>query len=227
MDFPFVDFHTHHPKASEPCVVNLPRDGAFPIDDPEPRGEEKDFNAKTRWYCYGIHPWWAGDTKNETRLIEQLLQEDRIAMVGETGVDKAHPLVERQLELFERQIALSERYRKPMVLHNVKGTGEILSLHKKLQPTQVWVIHGFNGTQEEARQLTDRGICVSVGASILYENRKITKSISSIPLEFLLLETDEALMPVSNLYQRASELLEIPLEVLKRQIFTNFARIMS
>ena len=227
MDFPFVDIHTYRPKASEPCVVNLPRDGAFPIDTPAFPEKERDFDAKTRWYCYGIHPWWTGNTENETRLLEQLLQENRIAMVGETGVDKAHPPLERQLETFEHQIALSEIYQKPMVLHNVKGTGEILSMHKKLKPTQAWVIHGFNGTQEEARQLTDRGICVSVGESLLYENRKITKTISSIPLEFLLFETDEAPIPVSDIYKKASLLLEIPLVVLKEKIFTNFARIIS
>ena len=115
---------------------------------------------------------------------------------------------------------------RPLVLHNVRGTSEILQLHKKHHPTQAWVVHGFNGTQEEARQLTCRGIHLSVGESLLYDNRKITISISSISLDHLFFETDEAAIPVSEVYRRASELMGIPLEVLKARVFANFKRIL-
>lgn len=226
MDFPFVDFHTHRPATSGLHVLNLPRNGAFPTD----RGDHPEIeginDSETRWYCYGIHPWWVDDTENESLLLERLLNENRITMIGETGIDKAHPLVELQLKTLERHIALSESYQKPLVLHNVRGTSEILQMHKKHHPTQAWVVHGFNGTQEEARQLTCRGIHLSVGESLLYDNRKITISISSISLDHLFFETDEAAIPVSEVYRRASELMGIPLEVLKARVFANFKRIL-
>ena len=212
MDYPFVNLHTHHPESSGLYVMNLPRDAAFP---PE----------KNRWYCYGIHPWWTGNTEHEMSILEDLLQKNLIAAIGETGLDKNHPSLPEQLQVFERQIALSETFQKPMILHNVKGTGEILQLHKKNAPRQAWVIHGFNGTQEEAKQLTDRGIYLSVGKSLLYGNRKITQTLPSIPWDYLFFETDEAMTPVEEVYAKASQLLSTPMEALKEKIFANFARI--
>lgn len=221
MDCPFVDLHTHRPEASGLRVLNLPRviasqDFASPprLEQPQP------------WYSYGIHPWWAHEAENEWLLLEQLLQNHQLAFIGETGIDKNHPHLDRQIEALERQITWSETYQKPLVLHNVKGTGELLQLHKKHRPTQAWVIHGFNGTVEEARQLTEKGFYLSVGDSILYENRKITKSILSIPLDHLFFETDETPIEVRAIYEKAAELTGVPLEVLKEQIFVNFTHIM-
>lgn len=209
-----MNLHTHHLDNSGLCVVNLPRDGAFPTDTHE-----------KRWYCYGIHPWWTGNNENETQLLEHLLRNNLIDAVGETGIDKNHPSLEGQLQAFEHQIALSETFQKPMILHNVKGTGEILQLHKKHAPRQTWIIHGFNGNQEEVQQLVGRGICLSVGSGILYENRKITKSLPSIPLDYLFFETDDTRMQVVEVYGRASELLSIPMDGLREKVFANFTRV--
>ena len=152
---PFVDIHTH-------------RNGDY--------------------FTFGIHPWWVGDALRHCEAfgrsnplvekLESLLKENKIIAIGETGIDRMHKeTIDLQLEVFERHILLSEQYRKPLIIHNVKATADILRLHKKHQPSQTWILHGFNGTAEEARQLTERGICLSVGESIFYPNRKITKSL--------------------------------------------------
>ena len=218
MDFPFVDLHTHQPKTLALSVVNLPKDGTFPAEEPV------DGFAK-HYYCYGIHPYWVEESEAGMKLLEELLEANRIVAVGETGIDKTRPRMEQQLEAFERQIVLSETYRKPMILHNVRGTAEILRLHKKHQPRQTWVIHGFNGSEEEAKQLIDRGIHLSVGHGIRYENRKIVKAIPSLPLDYLHFETDDSPIHVREVDEIAAELLHLPLEVLKEKIFVNFARL--
>ena len=174
---------------------------------------------------YGIHPWKVTHSSNLT-LLETLLKENRIAAIGETGLDRIHKdTFELQLEFFEKHISLSEQYQKPLIIHNVKATADILKLYKKHHPSQTWIIHGFNDTETEVRQLTDKGICLSVGESIYYQNRKITQSIKSIPLEYLFLETDTSEKSIQEIYEKASELLAMPLEMLKEQIFANFARL--
>lgn len=161
-------------------------------------------------------------------FLETLLKENKIAAVGETGIDRNHKdTIDLQLEVFERHILLSEQYQKPLIIHNVKATADILRLHKKHQPRQTWIIHGFNGTEQEVQQLTERGICLSVGESIFYPNRKITKSISSIPLDQLFLETDVSDRTIQEIYGKAAEWLNQPLEVLKKRIFDNFTRLCS
>lgn len=149
-----------------------------------------------------------------------------LAAIGETGLDRLHPdTYDLQMEVFEQHILLSEQYQKPLIIHNVKATADILKLHKKHRPKQAWIIHGFNGSVEEARQLTDQKCYLSVGESIFYPNRKITKSISSIPLDYLFLETDTSEKTIQQIYEKAAELLNLPIDQLKEQIFANFARL--
>ena len=175
------------------------------------------------YFNYGIHPW---RLQPKLSLLETLLKEDKIVAIGETGLDRLHKdTYDLQIEYFEKHILLAEQYQKPLIIHNVKATADILRLHKKYQPKQVWIIHGFNGTAEEIHQLTERGIYLSVGESIFYPNRKITKALSSLPLEYLFLETDTSEKTIQQVYERASALLNLPLNALKEQIFANFARL--
>jgi TatD DNase family protein len=175
-------------------------------------------------YSFGIHPWKV--QYSNLTFLESLLEENRIAAIGETGIDRGHKdTVPLQLEVFEQHILCSEQYRKPLIIHNVHGTADILRLHKRHQPQQAWIIHGFNGTVAEAQQLTGRGIYLSVGESLLYENRKIRQSITAIPLEKLFFETDTSTKTIQEIYEEASALLNLPLHRLKEQIFANFARL--
>ena len=172
------------------------------------------------YYTYGIHPWRLSNLS----ILESLLKENKIVAIGETGLDRLHPATyDLQLEVFEQHILLSEQYQKPLIIHCVKAIPDVLRLHKKHQPSQSWIIHGFNGNADEIRQLTQRGIFFSVGESIFYPNRKITKHISSIPLDYLFLETDTSEKTIQQVYEKASELLNLPLDRLKEQIFANFA----
>ena len=173
---------------------------------------------------FGVHPWKLQSTALKT--LENLLKNNKIAAIGETGLDRLHKdTYDLQLDFFEKHILLSEQYQKPLIIHNVRATSDLLRLHKIYHPKQIWIVHGFNGSVEEARQLTDLGICLSVGESLFYPNRKITKTIKSIPLDYLFLETDISEKPIQAIYEKASELLNLPLETLKEQIFANFARL--
>lgn len=201
-EVPFIDIHTHSTR------------------------------IKSGLYSYGIHPW---AIQRDELTPEASLLSDRgygldvpseIAAIGETGLDRLHKeTFDLQQKVFEQHILLSEQYQKPLIIHNVKATANILNLHKKHHPKQPWIIHGFNGTTDEVRQLTAKGIYLSVGESLFYPNRKITQSISSIPLEYLFLETDTSPKTIQEIYEKASELLNIPLDQLKEQIFANFARL--
>lgn len=159
-------------------------------------------------------------------LLESLLKENKIVAIGETGIDRFHKdTIDLQLEIFEKQILLSEQYQKPLIIHCVKATADILRLHKKHQPKQTWIIHGFNGNREEVGQLTERGICLSVGESLFYPNRKIHESIKFIPLDVLFLETDMSEKTIREVYEKAAELLSLTLEELKERLFANFVRL--
>lgn len=217
MNPPLVDIHTHTANVADDLIeiVNL--------------NLERDVPGQG-YYSYGIHPWAMDKAdfqlKETFALLEKKLQSPNVLALGEAGLDKMHKeSYEKQIELFERQIEFSEALQKPLILHDVKSHNEILALRKKHKAKQPWILHGFNGTEQDIRQLTGQGLYFSVGESLLHSERKITKSLKNIPLDLLFLETDMAEIGIEKVYTVAARLLEIDLLELRTRIFANFARL--
>ena len=215
MNAPFVDIHTHSAKPQDDLLQILNLD----LNQPCP---------EQGYFSYGIHPW-ASDSadfqENKSfQLLKERLQSPNVIALGEAGLDKMHKdSFELQIAVFERQIELSEALQKPMILHNVKSHNEILSLRKKHKAKQPWILHGFNGTEQDIQQLTGQGLYLSVGESLLHSERKIAKSLKSIPLDLIFLETDMAEIDIEKVYKAAAKLLEMELSALQTRIFANFA----
>ena len=217
METPFINIHTHTLKYGDNLIqiVNLN------LNQPCP---------EQGYYSYGIHPWEAdkADFQRETafQCLEERLNNPNVLALGEAGLDKMHKAsFEKQIELFERQIELSEALQKPMILHDVRSHNEIIALRKKHKARQPWILHGFNGTEQDIKQLTGQGLYLSVGESLLHSERKITKSLKNIPLDLLFFETDMAEIEIETVYEAAAKLLEMDLAVLQTRIFANFAQL--
>lgn len=217
MELKFIDIHTHIPKADDKIlqIVNINLETLCPQES----------------YCsYGIHPLALDKVDFQIEkafaLLEERVQLPNVIALGEAGLDKMHKeSFEKQMELFERQIELSEVLQKPMILHDVKSHNEILALRKKHRAKQPWILHGFNGTEQDIKQLTGQGLYLSVGESILYPERKIAKSLKNIPLEYLYFETDMAETEIKTIYETASQLLEMELSELKMKTIESFVRV--
>ena len=217
MKLKFIDIHTHTEESSESLlqIINLNLESPCP---------------KQGFYSYGIHPWTLDDAdfqaEKALQTLEEKLKLPQVLALGEAGLDKMHKAsFERQIELFERQIELSEALQKPMILHDVKSHNEIIALRKKHKAQQPWIVHGFNGTEQDIQQLTGQGMYLSVGEALLHPERKIYKSFKFIDLDFLFFETDMAEIGVEKVYETAANLLEMDLSALQTRIFANFARI--
>lgn len=217
MELKFIDIHTHIPKADDKIlqIVNINLETLCPQES----------------YCsYGIHPWALDKVDFQIEkafaLLEERVQLPNVIALGEAGLDKMHKeSFEKQMELFERQIELSEVLQKPMILHDVKSHNEILALRKKHKAKQPCILHGFNGTEQDIQQLTGQGLYLSVGESLLHPERKIYTSFKFIDLDFLFLETDMSEVGIETIYEQAAKLLDIDVAVLQRRLFANFARL--
>ena len=212
----YVDVHTHKKEETDAIqIINLN------LETPCP---------EQGYYSYGIHPWALDNADFQIEeaffLLEEKLSSPNVITLGEAGLDKMHKdTFEEQIAVFERQIELSEALQKPMILHDVKSHNEILALRKKHKAKQPWILHGFNGTEQDIGQLTGQGLYLSVGESLLHPERKIAKSLKYIPLELLFLETDMTEISIETIYEAAVKLLSIDIAVLQRQLFANFARV--
>lgn len=216
MELNFIDIHTHTTKSRDNLIqiVNLDLKSPCP---------------EQGYYSYGIHPWALdkADFQVDEALnkLKENLQQPQVIALGEAGLDKFHADFEQQIRLFERQIVLSENMKKPMILHDVKSHNEIIVLRKKHKAKQPWIVHGFNGTEQDIQQITGQGMYLSVGEALLHPERKIYKSFKFIDLDYLFLETDIAEIGVEKVYEAAAKILEMDLPTLQMRIFANFARL--
>lgn len=145
------------------------------------------------WYSVGLHPW---DLKADSDYdgLDRAATDPRVAAIGETGLD-AHigPDSTVQEEAFLHHVALSERLGKPLVVHCVGRYGRMIELRRSLKPTQRWIIHGFRGKPELARQLVDAGFDISLG------ERFNPGVLSVVPKAHLFAETDTSDVPIEKI----------------------------
>ena len=200
----YVDIHTHVDNQS---VIRI-------LDN--------DFDKIS--VTWGVHPWEVNDYDNN--VPRDLRSLGMTIAIGEVGLDKVHKeTFEKQIEVFEEMIRLSESYRKLMIIHCVRAYSEIIEMRKKMKATMPWVIHGFNSSVETMRQLLKYDIYISLG-EILYRNEnQAVEILKNISLERLFLETDVSGRDIKDVYAKAAALMGCDIDVLCRQIFENYGRL--
>ena len=170
------DIHTHVlPEEPGTAIVCI---GSGPIPD----GALEQGHV----FSVGLHPWdVTGHDEEAFRNLEELLAKPQVLAVGECGFDTLKgPSHELQEQAFIRQVELSERYGKPMILHVVRDFDSVIRLRKQLKPSQKWIIHGFRGGPQQMEQLYSNGILVSFGP------KHNPETIRQVPPDRLYLETD-------------------------------------
>ena len=179
-----------------------------------------------QWYAVGIHPWdIIADGREQLERLRTLLQEDssgQIRMLGEMGLDKLRgPALNIQREVFMEQLKIAHSIGKNPVIHDVRSMAEILAVRRELRTSQPWLIHGFRGGPEQARQYLRAGCHVSLGP------RFRPDTLLSLPLDELFLESDEAPDNLETLYGEVSHHLNIPVQTLKSQVNDNVFRLLN
>lgn len=142
------DFHTHVPAPR--AIINT-----SPGDE-RPEGY---------LYSVGIHPWESATASEaDFKAILDDLSDANVVAIGECGLDRLRgPELAIQRDVFVRQLELAEKAGKPVIIHCVRAFDELLRLRKQLRPSVDWIVHGFRGKPELARQLADTGMYLSLG----------------------------------------------------------------
>ncbi|WP_300703649.1 TatD family hydrolase [Bacteroides sp.] len=159
------------------------------------------------WYSVGIHPWHLmlsadqGEQDDRRKILAELVNHSQVLAIGEAGLDKlADAPMAMQIEFFEHQARLAMEVDKPLIIHLVKAADELLKLKHTLRPANPWIIHGFRGKAAMAQEYLRHGFYLSFGEKYQEEVLRLT------PVERLFIETDESVIPVVELYERAAHL---------------------
>lgn len=200
-----IDVHTHRPASGNHAIINAGTQSLPPDAD--------------GYYSVGVHPWDSGQDINLPQL-ELAASDPRVLAIGETGLDRVKgPSIEQQQQLFAWHIALSERLRKPLILHVVREWGTVLEMFDRVHPSQSWIAHGFRGKPGLAAQLAARGIYMSIG------ERFNPQSVVEIPSNLILSETDESTLDIETIVQAIATTRGVAVEEMRGIITGNSSRI--
>jgi TatD DNase family protein len=203
------NFHTYHIDA-EPCLLNVDTKDLLPSYPEHVR------------LSIGVHPWKVKeDWQDALASVRQAAMREDVWAIGECGLDKLHgEALSLQMEAFRAHIAIAEEVQKPMVVHCVRAFDELLMLRRELEASckhesengggnvkhpQPWVIHGFRGKPEQAKQLMTKGMLLSFGHQYNLETLRFV-FISSRPFY---LETDDLHLSVRQIYGQVAHHLDV------------------
>ena len=145
----------------------------------------------------GIHPHETKKFKNvDSKFILNLQKgNNKIIGIGETGLDFYYNYSEKKVQKksFIEHIRAASELNIPIIVHSRDAeidTYEILKSEKKNSNLKV-LIHCFTGSDEFARKLVDINCYISVSGIITFKKSlELVKTVSAIPLDNLLVETD-------------------------------------
>ncbi|CAD0008797.1 TatD family hydrolase [Flavobacterium salmonis] len=207
----FFNFHTHQ-FTNNPDILELVNQ--YP----------QDFDASIPFYSIGIHPWYIVENRIDAHLkiIEEKLKQNKCLAIGECGLDKRIEIpFDQQIIVFEKQLYLAEKNKKPVVIHCVAAFQEIIAIKKKMKISVPMIIHGFSKNIQISNQLIKEGFYLSFGKSLL-RNSDLKTIFQNVPNDRFFLETDTIEENIDKVYDLASKYKQLTIRELKSIITSNF-----
>jgi TatD DNase family protein len=156
----------------------------------------------------GFHPYEAQKTWDESEL-EGLAENPHCIAIGECGLDyhiykgeTAESKKSTQKRLFEAHLTLAVKRNLPVIIHCRDAWNDMFDVLDSLPTIPHGVIHCFTGGLQDVRSTLERNLMIGIDGNVTYD-KGIARSIPSIPLTSLLLETDAPyLTPVPHRGER-------------------------
>jgi len=151
--------------------------------------------------AYGLHPMFLAEHRPEhLDVLAEWIERERPVAVGECGLDFYIEGLDRdtQYEYLDRQLELAREFDLPVILHARRAFDEIAAAIRRVGGLR-GVVHSFSGSEEQARQLWKLGFHLGIGGPVTYERAKRLRTlVATMPIEWLLLETDSPDQPLSG-----------------------------
>lgn len=203
----FVDTHTHlylnafdndRKEVVEGAITNGVEKMLLPNIDSEWVDALMDLHRAFPSNCLpmmGLHPTSVKKDTFEQELanVKDLLEKHDFVAVGEIGIDLYWDTTykKEQEKAFRYQIELALIHNLPVVIHSRESIDEILDILNDYRNKPIsGVFHCFTGNINQAHKIMDLGFFMGIGGVATFKNSNLANVIKSVPLEYLLLETD-------------------------------------
>ena len=162
------------------------------------------------YFAAGVHPYHADNF--DLAYIEEMANDKRCVAIGECGLDyykikehfnsdeKVSQNKKLQKEVFNAQIDLAIKLKKPIIIHARDANEDIFNILKPKAGELVGgVMHCYNASKL-LLELKDSGFYFGIGGVLTFKNAKnLVEILKEIPLENLVVETDAPyLSPMPN-----------------------------
>ncbi len=163
-------------------------------------------------YALGLHPLYlaqagADDLDQLAQALRQHRDDPRLVAVGEIGLDHFVPGLDRELQqrFYLAQLRLARDAGLPVILHVRRSADALLAGLARFEVTG-GIAHAFNGSEQQARRLVERGFRLGFGGAMTFERAlQIRALAASLPASVPVLETDAPDIPPWWLYAKAGE----------------------
>ena len=147
----------------------------------------------------GLHPEGVKeDYKRHLAVIEKEMERNCWVGVGEIGLDLYwdKTFEKQQIEVLREQLAWAKSLHLPVALHTREAFDLMFKVLEHEQDGGLsGVFHCFNGSEEQAKIAIDLGFHLGLGGVITYKNCDVKNYLENIPLDKIVLETDDPYLP--------------------------------
>ncbi len=157
-------------------------------------------------YALGMHPLWLdrcrdNDLDRLRELVRSALDDPRFVAVGEIGIDLAEKgddvqqSVARQERFYREQLRIARDCGLPVIIH-VRQSADLLLKYLRRIDVVGGIVHAWNGSEQQARQLIERGFKLGFGGALTYSgSQRIRRFAATLPDDAWVLETDAPYIP--------------------------------
>ena len=143
----------------------------------------------------GLHPCNVKDNYlEELVIIEEWLQKEKFVAVGEIGIDLYwdKSTLSMQEDAFRKQVELAKKYKLPIAIHVRDSFDEVLAIVDEMNDNNLsGVFHCFTGNEAQANHIINYGgFKLGIGGVVSFKNSRLDKTLKTISIEHLILETD-------------------------------------
>ncbi|HET8899387.1 MAG TPA: TatD family hydrolase [Rhodanobacteraceae bacterium] len=147
--------------------------------------------------AFGLHPVATSQHRPEHLVaLHQRLRQGGIA-VGECGLDFWDGMADAALQhhYFEAQLVLAREFQLPVIVHARRALDTVIACLRRAGPLR-GVVHSFSGSWQQAEQLWRLGFLLGIGGPVTYPRaQRLRRTVTVMPIEHLLLETDSPDQP--------------------------------
>jgi TatD DNase family protein len=173
----------------------------FIIPGADPKDLDRAIELSERYeeifFAVGVHPYHIEDWRED---IFKYLSHKKCIAVGEAGLDfyrlpedevEKLEVVEKQKEIFRKQIEIAKEHKKPIIVHIRDASLESKKILLENGADEVGgVLHCFNADRT-LLQLAEHNFYFGIGGVVTFKNaKKLVNILPDIPKDKIVLETD-------------------------------------